>query len=224
MISSYLRALALAMGFVACASALAGSNHNVDVANDGYNRFTFDSPFKSVVLPPEAPVASKPVSLGGNTTLLVEFKPGITEPIQMVVQMADGDVLDLTLQPGADQGANWEQPAGPDGEQAVQRPEDKMLIRIFKAALANPDKAPSGFSRITTPEPGEIDGLTADYVAAYQSEVHKLFVMRLRAEQPSPILPQDIYVRGVQAAYIGGDAVGPDLAPLAVVLTRKNGG
>ena len=48
-----------------------------------------------------------------------------------------------------------------------------------------------------------------------------IYVMRLRSDHPSPILPQDLYVQGVKAVYIDGDAVGPNLAPMAVVLMAR---
>lgn len=216
-----LRSIVFGVVGLAMAGAATAANYTVDVATTGYNRFTFDSPFEAVVLPPDAPLASEPVALGRNTTLLVEFQPRLQKDVQMVVQMQDGQVFDLTLKPGASRTASWQQPAGPDGDTPVQRPEDEMLVGLFQQALADPNREPDGFKRIDTPSPERIEGLTADFIAAYESDQHRLYTMRLRAERPSPIIPQDLYVKGVQAVYISEDSVGPKVAPIALVLARK---
>lgn len=214
---------AIAIGLGILSFVAMAESETVGVSTQGYNRFTFASPFEAVVLPPEAPVASQPVALGGNTTLLIELERGIKAPVQMVVQMANGQVYDLTLEPGAKRPAVWIQPSGDEGRAPIQRPTDERLVNIFKDVLADPNTAPKGYREIARPNAGRMHGLTVDYVAAYESRSQKLYVMRLRSDRLSPIIPQDLYVRGVKAVYIEGDAVGPQMAPLAVILKAKEG-
>lgn len=211
----------LAGAVLALFSVAASAMPPIPVSTQGYNRFTFDSPFQAVVLPPDAPVASKPVALGGNRTLLLEFSPGITEPVQMIVQMLNGQVFDLSLVPGADVPAQWIAPGGETGRTPVQRPTDKNLVEIFRQVMAGPNSVPDGFRQISTPNASKIRGLTADYLSAYESRAYRVYVLRLRADRKAPILPQDLYSKGVAAVYIEGDAVGPNVAPMAVVLQKR---
>lgn len=192
----------------------------VAVSTGSFNRFTFQMPFNEVVFPPNTQLAHKPVAMDGNKTLLISLEASVTEPVQMVVQLQGGNVIDFLLVPGANVGAEWMQPSRIASHNAPH-PQVDVLVDLFSAVLANPNAPPAGFHERPVPDATRIKGLVADFIGNYANRNYRILVMHLRAQRPNPIVPQDLYVKGVAAVYIDGDSVGPQVAPLAIVLKAK---
>lgn len=208
---------------------LAGVAHaatiNLDASPSDYNSLTFASPYQTIVIPEGAPIDGQPVPLGRRGGVLVKFRDGATQPIQVIAQLVDNSVLHFALHPveGAP-ATNWSQP-GRGGQAAVapfSRPNDDWLIGAFKSLTSG--LVPQGFSRVDhSGLIAEFGGLQAQPLAAYSTAGFKVLVVRLRSEQYFNLLPEDLYDTNVIAVEVDGDRVGPDYHPVAYVLIRTGG-
>ena len=69
------------------------------VSTRDYNLFTFPSPLRKAILPPDAPVAGKPIYLNGGRVLMLRFYPDGRQPVQLVAEMQSGLIATLSLVP-----------------------------------------------------------------------------------------------------------------------------
>ena len=69
------------------------------VSTRDYNLFTFPSPLRKAILPPDAPVAGKPIYLDGGHVLMLRFYPDGRQPVQLVAEMQSGVVVTMSLVP-----------------------------------------------------------------------------------------------------------------------------
>ena len=69
------------------------------VSTRDYNLFTFPSPLRKAILPPDAPVAGKPIYLNGGRVLMLRFYPDGRQPVQLVAEMQSGMITTLSLVP-----------------------------------------------------------------------------------------------------------------------------
>ena len=69
------------------------------VSTRDYNLFTFPSPLRKAILPPDAPVAGKPIYLNGGRVLMLRFYPDGRQPVQLVAEMQSGVVVTMSLVP-----------------------------------------------------------------------------------------------------------------------------
>lgn len=215
--------LIAALGFQLLAMAAnAGDIEYVPVSIGGYNAFTFGTPFESAVFPPKSPIKGRPIPLGGNTTLLLEIDPEAKGDIQMTVNMRDGRVVQLRLNPGVDHApANWhDKGAAAKDKRPIQRQPDEWFYNIYKHLVVKPSEPPEGFHTVDIPgyPVTKVSDLTAEYLHAYAQGPWRIYVMRLHSERPSGILPQDLYAPGVKSVLIDGDQVGGGYSPLTIVI------
>lgn len=196
------------------------ADETVNVGFGGFNSFTFEVPFETVVFPPRAPIKGEVIRMNSDRTVLVEFDSAATDPIQMVVSLANEQVLTFQLMPSSgSRPVTWKQQAfaGADTFRTpIQRPEDKWLQDVFYTVVQG--QTPDGFTRIPPPSAGTMGELTAQYIAAFRNEAYVLLVAKLQSSVLKWIAPQDLYVPGVKAVLVDGDRVGVKDAPIAYVL------
>lgn len=189
------------------------------------NRITFNAPFSTLVMSPNAPLSSQPTNVGDNRTIIMEVAEGAQSSFQLFAQLSNGEVVELLLTPDVDAlPLSWSQRGGdiPMTKQQkaasipFQRPGDAAIERIFyEAALGN---TPDGFVPVKPPVSGQVGDLFARYVAAFKSDAYALLVMTLHSDQLRWISEPDLYIDGVKAVMIDGDRVGVNDAPLAYIL------
>lgn len=199
--------------------------YEIEVGKSGYNRFTFDVPFEKVVFPRGSPISGAPVTLGENTSILIEIRPEAIDPIQMVAQLVDGSIVTLNLLPRDDaEPAMWRQnknPLPPESARTpIQRPEDNFIAELFKSLVMG--GTPRGFRAITPPTDGRLGPLRSEFIAAFRNAQFIVLVSRLHSDVEALIQPQDLYAPGVKAVMIDGDVVGGLEPPMAYILMEAS--
>lgn len=69
------------------------------VSTRDYNIFSFPAPLRKAILPPDAPVAGKPIYLSDGRVLMLRFYSDGRIPVQLVAELQTGVVVTLTLVP-----------------------------------------------------------------------------------------------------------------------------
>ena len=210
-------------------------------STSSYNRLVFPIPFEKIVIPNDAQLHEKPITLKDNLGVLIRPLEG-ARPIDVFIQLVDGKSFNLRLIPSADpEGAVFRYEGATDAfvkPESADRAGDGWIADAFVLTLQG--KEPLGFSNSTkelmpikavirkdnTGEKHAVKELNQIDLKPLKKLVgsgHVITVYRLYAKQMVNIEPRDFYRDGVVAISIDGDVVGREHNPVMVVLEKSNG-
>lgn len=213
-------------GYSAAAEA-----HTVVISDREFNRIVFRSPFKKVIFPPGAPLKGDPLPLSDNHSVLFQVEPGARGVIQMVVQLKDGNVETLRLEPAPVPGVVYRVDGAPDvasapaaaapaaGEQ-LPAPRD-YLVETFRNVLTGNT---GEFSPVEPFDRVQFDRFTAEPIQAFSNGADRMLVFQLTAREgmETPVAASQFYRRGVRAVQIEGEVVGPESSPHLYILVVES--
>lgn len=223
--------------------AFADGSFEVMASSEGYNRLMFPVPFQKIVIPPDAQLQEKPISLKDNLGLLLRPSEN-ARPINVFVQLVDGQAFTVRLLPSSSPiGAVFRYGDADDASAKPEkegRPNDGWIADVFVKAAQG--EKPSGFERkeglmpvkvfvrpqieTASKEHNEkaLNQIDMTPVAHYVGSGYSLKLYRLHAKKMINVEPRDFFRSGIIASAIDGDVISPIHNPLIIVLEAKNDG
>ena len=222
------------------------------VSTRDYNLLMFPSPLRKAILPPDAPVAGKPLYLNGGRVLLLRFYPDGRRPVQLVAELQSGRVVTLSLVPdshkaGAHITISAPVPATAPLHEYSTNPNARYvptLARLVAGPLTCPKRLhdwdsvrrhgrrvpicwarrPEGFTPTALPRERIYNRLVARPVAAetYGNAVIAAYILHARDHKRSIVDPGQFSWVGVRAALLTGDRVDRYHSPVLYVVTSEN--
>jgi hypothetical protein len=203
----------------------------VTVSDYEYNTFVFPDFIKRIHFPAGSPVVGKPVYLGENKQVMLQFSKGQDRPVQMIVEMDGGTVVTLRVVPKAVPGVTHAvngarvraaSPARKEGQlddplNAAPRGED---IELLKQVVAR-QEAPSGYDPVKLPNPTRFDKFSVIPLAGWTDGTGKrIFVFSLVGVpgQTAVVSPPQFYRPGITAVMLDGDVVDATNSPQLYVV------
>lgn len=201
----------------------------VTVSDTEFNTFVFPHTIKRVFFPAGSPVVGKPIYLANNTQVLLQFSKGHRTPVQMVVELENGQVISLRLSirpvPGVTHVVNGARlRTGPPRTAADPRAApvspggaDIDLLRVLVATGSPPD----GFEPVPLPRPVRFDRFTVIPLAGWSdASSRRVLVFSLVAApgQTAVVSPPQFYRPGISAVMLDGDVVDANNSPQLFVV------
>ena len=205
----------------------------ITVSDSEFNTFVFPDVIKRIYFPAGSPVVGKPMYLSDNTQVLLQFTKGNGKPVQMVVELESGQVVNLRLAvksvsgvTHAINGAKTRNTAkriveGEGGRSAAPRGED---IELLKALVAS-GQPPSGFDPISLPRPTRFDKFSVVPLAGWSDGATKrvlVFSLVAVPGQTAVVSPPQFYRPGISAVMVDGDVVDGNNSPQLFVVEELN--
>jgi len=233
-LQSSVAALALTLTLTAPGvSADAASTEDVIAVSDSeFNQFLFADEVQSVYFPPGAPVSGKPIPVSDNKGMLIQFKKKSDkdgEPVvtQMVVQLKDGTLRTLRLQPQTMPGIQYSvepSPAAARKTTVVEvDPYDRQLVDAFSPFVQG--KVADSYTATGVSTALEFDRFTAHPAGAWTDGTQRMLSYRLvaKADLTTIVAPSQFYREGVLAVQLEGGDVITEAAPLMLfILTDES--
>lgn len=200
----------------------------VTVSDSEFNTFVFPEAIKRVFFPAGSPVVGKPIYLADNTQVLLQFSKGHKTPVQMVVELDNGQVVSLRLSirsvPGVTHAVNGARlrssPArSTESSAAAATPgsSDIDMLRVLTTTGSPPD----GFEPIHLPRPTRFDKFTVIPLAGWSDAVSKrvlVFSLVAVPGQTAVVSPPQFYRPGITAVMLDGDVVDANNSPQLFVV------
>ena len=201
------------------------------VSDRDFNHFIFPGPIANgPIFPAGAPLQGKPVYLANNTQLLLQFKSGSDKPVQMVVELENGNVYKLHLKPRPVNGVTHRidgardpkkatatnKVAGEGGDAGGPRGEDIELLKLVVSS-----GAPAGYDPVPLSKTTRFDRFSVVPLAAWSDGMSKrVMVFNLVAHpgQTAVVAPPQFYRRGITAVMLDGDVVDANNSPSLFVV------
>lgn len=221
------------------------------VSTRDYNLLVFPSPLRKAILPPDAPVAGKPIYLNGGRVLMLRFYPDNRQPVQLVAELQSGLVVTLSLVPdphksGARIVVRAPVPAAAPLHEYSANP-NAHYVRYLARLVAGPMTCPKrlhgwdsvrrhgrrvpvcwgrrleGFTRAALPPERIYNRLVARPVAAMANgnTVITAYILHARDDRRSVVDPGQFSWVGVRAALLTGDRVDRYHSPVLYVVTGE---
>lgn len=190
------------------------------------NTFVFPAAVTRVLLPSGAGVSGDPLYLAGNTQVALEFTKGQDRPIQMMVELVDGQVVHLRVSPkpvmgqvhrvkGTASAPRKESASGfaakATGNSGGPRAADVELLKV----LAAQGQPPSEFESVALPDVARFDKFSVVPLAGWTDGARRVFVFSLVATpgQTAVVSPPQFYRQGITAVMVDGDVVDETNSP-----------
>lgn len=201
------------------------------VSDRDFNHFIFPGPIANgPIFPAGAPLQGKPVYLANNTQLLLQFQKNSDKPVQMVVELENGNVYKLHLKPRPVNGITHRidgardpkkatasnKMTGEGGDASGPRGED---IELLKHVVST--GAPVGFDPVPLTKTTRFDRFSVVPLAAWSDGMSKrVMVFNLVAHQgqTAVVAPPQFYRRGITAVMLDGDVVDANNSPSLFVV------
>jgi len=214
--------------FVICclaSTSVLAETYEIRASTKDYNRLVFPVPYDSIVIPHESKLAEEPVPLADHKSILVRPRPG--SPIPIFVQLQNGESFTVKLIPGtASEGAVFRYKDAQDFSDMPEyehRPNDEWISAAVIAGYQG--TVPMGFAIDQPGQPAllrvqgdERTNIILVPVSRYRGSGHYLSVYQVQSDVLINIEPRDFYRKGIVAASLEGDIVGPSHHPRLVVL------
>lgn len=210
-------------------AAIAAGGKPVSITE--YNLIKFGQPISKVVFPPSAPIQGKPVYVGENKTVMVKLSPDATEPMQVVIELADGSTHQLTLVPEkglAGQTISVGGTAAPQLSTAgLGNNPNARYVAVLSSVLAG--DVPASYERAKTlPAILVYDRLVAIPVMAMINDTDSTelvqYTVRAKDGMPSDLDPSQFYSPNVGAVVLSDTSVSLEHeAKLYIVWTNQGG-
>ena len=221
------------------------------VSTRDYNLLVFPSPLRKAILPPDAPVAGKPIYLNGGRVLMLRFYPDGRQPVQLVAELQSGLVVTLSLVPdshksGAHIVVRAPVPAAAPLHEYSANPNAhyvRYLARLVEGPMTCPKRLHGwnsvrrhgrrvpvcwgrrlqGFTRAALPPERIYNRLVARPVAAMANGnvVIAAYILHARDDRHSVVDPGQFSWVGVRAALLTGDQVDRYHSPVLYVVTGE---
>ena len=221
------------------------------VSTRDYNLLVFPSPLRKAILPPDAPVAGKPIYLNGGRVLMLRFYPDGRQPVQLVAELQSGLVVTLSLVPdphksGAHIVVRAPVPAAAPLHEYSANPNAhyvRYLARLVEGPMTCPKRLHGwnsvrrhgrrvpvcwgrrlqGFTRAALPPERIYNRLVARPVAAMANgnAVIAAYILHARDDRHSVVDPGQFSWVGVRAALLTGDQVDRYHSPVLYVVTGE---
>lgn len=192
------------------------------------NTFIFPGQVKRIFFPAGAAVTGEPIYLSGGTQVMLQFAKTNEESIQMVVELADGNVHTLRVQPRPVQGVVHSiagakprkavtTPLTADGPGKVDpRAED---IELLKRVVGG--EVPDEFTPVDLPKPTRFDKFSVIPMSGWSDGGSKrIYVFQLVAQpgQTALVAAPQFYRNGITAVMLDGDVVDATTSPTLFVI------
>ena len=222
------------------------------VSTRDYNLFTFPSPLRKAILPPDAPVAGKPIYLDGGHVLMLRFYPDGRQPVQLVAEMQSGVVVTMSLVPDSHKSGARITIAGPVPATAplheYSTNPNARYVRELSKLVSGPLVCPKrlhawdsvrhdgrrvpvcwayplpGFTNKPLPPERIYNRLIARPVVSTGDgeTVITAYILHARDHKRSVVDPGQFSWVGVHAALLTGDLVDRYHSPVLYVVTSEN--
>lgn len=200
----------------------------VTVSDYELNTFAFPAPVKRVYFPANSPVLGTPIYLADNTQVMLQFDKGVDKPVQMVVELEGGKVVQLRVLPRpvpgishktAGAGAAQARAASGSTEtraQGAAHAEDVELLK-FLVSEGNP---PAEFEAVALPGVTRFDKFSVVPLSAWSNGERRIMVFSLVAVpgQVAVVSPPQFYRPGITAVLVDGDTVDESTSPQLYVV------
>lgn len=202
----------------------------VSVSDYEFNTFTFPSPIKRVLFPGGSPVVGKPIYLGDNDRVMLQFAKSNGKPVQMVVELNNGTAVTIRVVPKAIPGVTHEA-SGVKAKKAVSQSSTAKStsgdadapkgadIELLKTVVSS-GEAPSGFEPVKLTAPTRFDKFTVVPLSGWSDGERRVFVFSLVAAEghTAVVSPPQFYRQGITAVMLDGDVVDADHSPQLYVV------
>jgi hypothetical protein len=207
----------------------------VTVSDYELNTFVFSAAIKRVYFPAGSPVLGSPIYLSENTQVMLQFSKGHTEPVQMVAELEDGQVVQLRVAPRAVagvvhsvNGARVRARSASSGALAMNgapvnaapRGEDIEMLKH----LVTTKEAPSGFEPVNLPGVTAFDKFSVVPLAAWSNGLKRLMIFSLVSApgQTAVVANPQFYRPGITAVLLSGDVVDAQNSPQLLIVEELN--
>lgn len=206
----------------------------VTVSDYEFNTFVFPIPVKRVFFPSDAPVSGKPIYLAENTQVMLQFKKGSGNPVQMVAELENSSVVTVRVVPRAVPGvvhsvngarikvspaARKEASAG--RTTGAPRSEDLELLKY----LMTNHEAPAGFDPVKLPSTVRFDKFSVVPLASWSNGADKrihIFSLAAVPGQTAVVAPPQFYRDGITAVMLDGDVVDDNTTAQLFIVEELN--
>lgn len=192
------------------------------------NTFAFPASVKRVYFPANSPVLGTPIYLADNTQVMLQFAKGADKPIQMVVELETGKVVQLRVLPRAVPGVSHKTagaaaaPKSTAGEQldspsaGTPHAADVELLKH----LVSEGVPPADFEAVALPGVTRFDKFSVVPLSAWSNGGRRLMVFSLVAVpgQVAVVAPPQFYRPGIAAVLVDGDTVDEKNSPQLYVV------
>ncbi len=208
----------------------------VTVSDYELNTFVFPSAIRKIYFPAGSPVLGNPIYLSDNQQVMLQFSKGDDKPVQMVAELADGQVVQLRVVPRAVPGVvhsvngarvQRRAPAATNDAmvasgqaQVAPRGEDIEVLKL----LVSTREAPPGFESVALPGLTRFDKFSVVPLAAWSDGLKRLMVFSLVSVpgQTAVVAPPQFYRQGITAVMLDGDVVDDANSPQLFVVEELN--
>ncbi len=207
------------------------------LSNTQLNVLRFPAKIKHVWFPANTPLVGQPVYFAGDHAVMLQFEPGMDQSVQVMVEMANGAVLNenarLQAGPGATINMGNLAPAFEgsqsgshrSGEPTAPDTTGMAAVRLLQSVVQG--RIPSGFTAESLPAPTPFQEFTAQPVMVWLNSDLDLriyaFELVSKSKQAITITPPEFYRPGVEAVLLTSDVVGAGQNPFLYIVEATHG-
>lgn len=194
------------------------------------NTFAFPAAVKRVYFPANSPVLGTPIYLADNTQVMLQFAKGADKPIQMVVELETGRVVQLRVLPRAVPGVSHKTAGAAAPSPKAASPEQLEApaaggtphaadVELLKH-LVTDGSPPAEFEAVALPGVTRFDKFSVVPLSAWSNGSRRLMVFSLVAVpgQVAVVAPPQFYRPGIAAVLVDGDTVDEKNSPQLYVV------
>jgi hypothetical protein len=207
------------------------------LSNNQLNLIKFPDGIKHIWFPAGTPLMGKPVYFDRNHDVMLQFQAGTTKSVQMMVELANGEVLSRTAvlrrMPGAvitmgGGGAIVQADNAPVSITEPTAPDTTGMAAVKVLQQAVQGIVPEGFVPAPLPAVATFTTFTAHPIMAWQNNDQglTLYVFSLVANggKCSVVTPPEFYTPGVESVLLTEDRVSAGNSPLLYIVEASHGG
>lgn len=202
----------------------------VTVSDYELNTFAFPGSVKRVYFPANSPVMGTPIYLAENTQVMLQFNKGVDKPVQMVVELETGKVIQLRVLPRPVPGVSHKTPgasAVTPGKKSLDESSEAQVggtahavdVELLKHVVTE-GAPPAEFESVALPGVTRFDKFSVVPLSAWSDGSRRVMVFSLVAVpgQVAVVSPPQFYRPGITAVLVDGDTVDESSSPQLFVV------
>lgn len=206
------------------------------LSNTQLNILRFPLKIKHVWFPANTPLVGQPVYFAGDHAVMLQFEPGMDQPVQIMAEMANGEVMNesarLQAGPGAtvnmaDLSPSFQGNGAGQGGSEPKAPDTTGMaaVRLLQSVVQG--RIPNGFQSEPLPAATPFQEFIAQPVMVWFNPDMGLriyvFQLQSKAARAITVSAPEFYRPGVESVLLTSDSVGAGSSPFLYIVEAVHG-